>query len=166
MKLSPEELLLRWANYHLENAGCNKINNFSSEIKVWETLTNNSKTAAPHPSLCPPNKDCALKQSKQLKNALPNMWSWVHKVILPFCSVVFLLLLTSQQTEWLGKEWLLALDRVYRLYCSIFRSLPLLMSSFLNALECLLTWFGKGWTLPRHATRYTKRGWSSTNSPT
>uniref|UniRef100_A0A8C2SF43 Lymphocyte cytosolic protein 1 n=1 Tax=Capra hircus TaxID=9925 RepID=A0A8C2SF43_CAPHI len=33
MKLSPEELLLRWANYHLENAGCNKINNFSSDIK-------------------------------------------------------------------------------------------------------------------------------------
>ncbi|RVE63685.1 hypothetical protein OJAV_G00138460 [Oryzias javanicus] len=33
MKLSPEELLLRWANYHLENAGCKKINNFSSDIK-------------------------------------------------------------------------------------------------------------------------------------
>ncbi|OCT95586.1 plastin-2 [Xenopus laevis] len=33
MKLSPEELLLRWANYHLEIAGCNKINNFSSDIK-------------------------------------------------------------------------------------------------------------------------------------
>ncbi|XP_069745758.1 plastin-2-like [Narcine bancroftii] len=33
MKLSPEELLLRWANYHLEGAGCQKINNFSSEIK-------------------------------------------------------------------------------------------------------------------------------------
>lgn len=33
MKLSPEELLLRWANYHLAKAGCNKINNFSSDIK-------------------------------------------------------------------------------------------------------------------------------------
>nr|XP_033801285.1 plastin-3 [Geotrypetes seraphini]XP_033801286.1 plastin-3 [Geotrypetes seraphini]XP_033801287.1 plastin-3 [Geotrypetes seraphini] len=33
MKLSPEELLLRWANYHLENSGWNKINNFSSDIK-------------------------------------------------------------------------------------------------------------------------------------
>ncbi|MEJ1280506.1 plastin 3 (T-isoform) [Cricetulus griseus] len=33
MKLSPEELLLRWANYHLENAGCNKITNFSTDIK-------------------------------------------------------------------------------------------------------------------------------------
>uniref|UniRef100_A0A3P8ZRK5 Plastin-2 n=1 Tax=Esox lucius TaxID=8010 RepID=A0A3P8ZRK5_ESOLU len=34
MKLSPEELLLRWANYQLEEAGCPKINNFSSDIKV------------------------------------------------------------------------------------------------------------------------------------
>ncbi|XP_015206566.1 plastin-3 isoform X3 [Lepisosteus oculatus] len=34
MKLSPEELLLRWANFHLENAGWNKINNFSSDIKL------------------------------------------------------------------------------------------------------------------------------------
>lgn len=33
MKLSPEELLLRWANFHLENAGWNKINNLSSDIK-------------------------------------------------------------------------------------------------------------------------------------
>uniref|UniRef100_H3D2M9 Plastin-3 n=1 Tax=Tetraodon nigroviridis TaxID=99883 RepID=H3D2M9_TETNG len=33
MKLSPEELLLRWANFHLENAGCQPIRNFSSDIK-------------------------------------------------------------------------------------------------------------------------------------
>lgn len=33
MKLSPEELLLRWANFHLDNAGWHKINNFSSDIK-------------------------------------------------------------------------------------------------------------------------------------
>uniref|UniRef100_A0A3P8ZHY1 Plastin-3 n=1 Tax=Esox lucius TaxID=8010 RepID=A0A3P8ZHY1_ESOLU len=33
MKLSPEELLLRWANFHLENAGYSKINNLSSDIK-------------------------------------------------------------------------------------------------------------------------------------
>ncbi|CAN9498518.1 unnamed protein product [Ophioblennius macclurei] len=33
MKLSPEELLLRWVNFHLEEAGCKKINNFSSDIK-------------------------------------------------------------------------------------------------------------------------------------
>uniref|UniRef100_A0A4W4EZ10 Plastin-3 n=1 Tax=Electrophorus electricus TaxID=8005 RepID=A0A4W4EZ10_ELEEL len=35
MKLSPEELLLRWANFHLENAGWHKINNFSSDIKFF-----------------------------------------------------------------------------------------------------------------------------------
>lgn len=34
LKLSPEELLLRWANYHLESAGWHKINNLSSDIKV------------------------------------------------------------------------------------------------------------------------------------
>ncbi|XP_049623190.1 plastin-3-like [Suncus etruscus] len=33
MKLSPEELLLRWANFHLENSGWQKINNFSVDIK-------------------------------------------------------------------------------------------------------------------------------------
>ncbi|XP_055783805.1 plastin-3-like [Salvelinus fontinalis] len=33
MKLSPEELLLRWANFHLQNAGFSKINNLSSDIK-------------------------------------------------------------------------------------------------------------------------------------
>ncbi|KAM6300063.1 plastin-3 [Aegotheles albertisi] len=36
MKLSPEELLLRWANFHLENAGWQKINNFSSDIKLTD----------------------------------------------------------------------------------------------------------------------------------
>uniref|UniRef100_A0A8D3DHE3 Plastin-2 n=1 Tax=Scophthalmus maximus TaxID=52904 RepID=A0A8D3DHE3_SCOMX len=38
MKLSPEELLLRWANYHLEEAGSGKINNFSSDIKEKDDL--------------------------------------------------------------------------------------------------------------------------------
>ncbi|XP_032836204.2 plastin-3-like [Petromyzon marinus] len=33
VKLSPEELLLRWVNHHLEEAGWNKINNFSTDIK-------------------------------------------------------------------------------------------------------------------------------------
>ncbi|KAM4818591.1 plastin-3 isoform 2-T8 [Thomomys bottae] len=33
MKLSPEELLLRWANFHLEKSGWQKINNFSADIK-------------------------------------------------------------------------------------------------------------------------------------
>ncbi|XP_072519494.1 plastin-3 isoform X2 [Salminus brasiliensis] len=42
MKLSPEELLLRWANYHLDNAGWHKINNFSSDIKLSD-FSNNVK---------------------------------------------------------------------------------------------------------------------------
>ncbi|XP_027731707.1 plastin-1 [Vombatus ursinus] len=33
MKLSPEELLLRWVNFHLTNAGWQKISNFSQDIK-------------------------------------------------------------------------------------------------------------------------------------
>lgn len=47
MKLSPEELLLRWANFHLENAGWQKINNFSSDIKVG-LLTNESSWCIRH----------------------------------------------------------------------------------------------------------------------
>uniref|UniRef100_A0A8V5HC49 Uncharacterized protein n=1 Tax=Melopsittacus undulatus TaxID=13146 RepID=A0A8V5HC49_MELUD len=38
MKLSPEELLLRWVNYHLANAGWQKINNFSQDIKKTVSL--------------------------------------------------------------------------------------------------------------------------------
>lgn len=33
MSLSPEELLLRWVNYHLRNAGTKTISNFSEDIK-------------------------------------------------------------------------------------------------------------------------------------
>uniref|UniRef100_A0A8D0DEL4 Plastin 1 (I isoform) n=1 Tax=Sander lucioperca TaxID=283035 RepID=A0A8D0DEL4_SANLU len=33
MSLSPEELLLRWVNYHLRNAGTSTISNFSEDIK-------------------------------------------------------------------------------------------------------------------------------------
>ncbi|KAM3933590.1 plastin-2 [Leptodactylus fuscus] len=47
MKLSPEELLLRWANYHLENAGCSKINNFSTDIKDSKAYYNLINQIAP-----------------------------------------------------------------------------------------------------------------------
>ncbi|XP_041728463.2 plastin-3 isoform X1 [Coregonus clupeaformis] len=43
MKLSPEELLLRWANFHLENAGFSKINNLSSDIKTVSDFSNSVK---------------------------------------------------------------------------------------------------------------------------
>ncbi|XP_067898686.1 plastin-1-like [Heterodontus francisci] len=33
LKLSPEDLILRWVNHHLENAGYKPINNFSQDIK-------------------------------------------------------------------------------------------------------------------------------------
>lgn len=33
MKLSPEELLLRWVNFHLKKVGM-KISNFSADVKV------------------------------------------------------------------------------------------------------------------------------------
>ncbi|XP_028399600.1 plastin-2-like [Dendronephthya gigantea] len=40
MKLSPEEILLRWVNYHLEQAGSNKrIKNFGSDISDSEAYT-------------------------------------------------------------------------------------------------------------------------------
>ncbi|XP_005098203.2 plastin-1 [Aplysia californica] len=39
-KLSPEQILLRWVNYHLANAGCmRRINNFSEDIKDSEAYT-------------------------------------------------------------------------------------------------------------------------------
>uniref|UniRef100_A0A8C6D7E5 Plastin-2 n=1 Tax=Moschus moschiferus TaxID=68415 RepID=A0A8C6D7E5_MOSMO len=41
------ELLLRWVNYYLENAGCNKINNFSSDIKDSKTYYHLLEQVAP-----------------------------------------------------------------------------------------------------------------------
>lgn len=39
MKLSPESILLRWVNYHLERAGVpRRITNFTSDIKVKSFL--------------------------------------------------------------------------------------------------------------------------------
>ncbi|XP_077584996.1 plastin-2 isoform X2 [Stigmatopora nigra] len=47
MKLSPEELLLRWANFHLEGAKVPKINNFSSDIKDSRAYFNLLHQVAP-----------------------------------------------------------------------------------------------------------------------
>uniref|UniRef100_A0A4W4ELN1 Lymphocyte cytosolic plastin 1 n=2 Tax=Electrophorus electricus TaxID=8005 RepID=A0A4W4ELN1_ELEEL len=47
MKVSPEELLLRWANYHLGEASCPKINNFSSDIKDSKAYYNLLNQVAP-----------------------------------------------------------------------------------------------------------------------
>lgn len=60
MKLSPEELLLRWANFHLKKAGMS-ISNFSGDIKVSSPLR--PSTAASHvSSLLPgPSRHILLK---------------------------------------------------------------------------------------------------------
>jgi len=40
LKLSPEQILIRWVNYHLKNAGSNRrINNFGNDIKDSEVYT-------------------------------------------------------------------------------------------------------------------------------
>ena len=40
LALSPEEILLRWFNYHLEQAGSpRRVNNFSGDIKDSECYT-------------------------------------------------------------------------------------------------------------------------------
>lgn len=38
MSMSPEDLLLRWVNYHLRAAGWQPIRNFSEDIKVYVLL--------------------------------------------------------------------------------------------------------------------------------
>lgn len=47
MTLSPEDLLLRWVNYHLENAGWQKINNFNNDIKDSRAYFHLLKQIAP-----------------------------------------------------------------------------------------------------------------------
>lgn len=39
LSMSPEELLLRWVNYHLKAAGWKPIKNFSEDIKVASPCT-------------------------------------------------------------------------------------------------------------------------------
>ena len=40
LKLTPDQLLLRWFNWHLKNAGHNRtVNNFTSDIKDGENYT-------------------------------------------------------------------------------------------------------------------------------
>lgn len=52
MRLSPEELLLRWVNYHLEKAGSDKrIKNFSGDIKDSEAYAILLHRIAPDPSI-------------------------------------------------------------------------------------------------------------------
>jgi len=65
LKLSPEQILLRWVNYHLKNSGSNKrIKNFGGDIKDSEAYTLLLNQLAP--------KKCdkaALNESNSLKRA-------------------------------------------------------------------------------------------------
>ncbi|XP_048362678.1 plastin-1 isoform X2 [Sphaerodactylus townsendi] len=47
IKLSPEDLLLRWVNYHLDNAESKRINNFSQDIKDSKAYYHLLKQIAP-----------------------------------------------------------------------------------------------------------------------
>lgn len=48
MKLSPEAILLRWVNYHLERAGVSRrINNFQSDITDSEVYSHLLRQIAP-----------------------------------------------------------------------------------------------------------------------
>eukprot|EP01121_Diplochlamys_sp_Union-15-3_P020010 TRINITY_DN7676_c0_g1_i1.p1 TRINITY_DN7676_c0_g1~~TRINITY_DN7676_c0_g1_i1.p1 ORF type:complete len:534 (+),score=129.36 TRINITY_DN7676_c0_g1_i1:77-1678(+) len=67
MKLPPEQILLRWVNYHLKNAGSNKrIHNFAGDIKDSEAYTILLNQIAPKDKGV--NTD-ALKVSDQNKRA-------------------------------------------------------------------------------------------------
>ncbi|CAI4227214.1 unnamed protein product [Auanema sp. JU1783] len=56
-KLSPEEILIRWVNYHLENAGVSRrLNNFTSDIvdsEIYTYLLNQIAPAGTGVSLAP-----------------------------------------------------------------------------------------------------------------
>lgn len=47
MKLPPDQILLRWFNYHLARAGWHRrVTNFSSDIQVWITVADSTLTSA------------------------------------------------------------------------------------------------------------------------
>jgi plastin-1 len=65
LKLSPEQILLRWVNYHLKNAGSDKrVKNFSGDIKDSEAYTILLNQLAP--KKCDKN---ALNESDKTKRA-------------------------------------------------------------------------------------------------
>uniref|UniRef100_A0A4W4ENM5 Lymphocyte cytosolic plastin 1 n=1 Tax=Electrophorus electricus TaxID=8005 RepID=A0A4W4ENM5_ELEEL len=72
MKVSPEELLLRWANYHLGEASCPKINNFSSDIKDSKAYYNLLNQVAPkgdEDDIPPIEKDDLKRAESMLEQA-------------------------------------------------------------------------------------------------
>jgi hypothetical protein len=65
LKLSPEEILLRWLNYHLEKAGsARRATNFSGDIKDSEIYTVVMHQIAPECSTSPLRETEPLKRAK------------------------------------------------------------------------------------------------------
>lgn len=76
LKLSPEELLLRWFNYHLEKAGHHRrVTNFSADIKDSENYSVLLKQIAPseayvdRPEAVLSESDHSKRAEKMLRNA-------------------------------------------------------------------------------------------------
>jgi len=72
LKLSPEQILLRWFNYHLKNAGSSRrVANFSSDIKDSECYTILLNQIAPKKCDKSPmnERDLTQRAEKMLQNA-------------------------------------------------------------------------------------------------
>jgi hypothetical protein len=67
LKLSPEEILLRWLNYHLKNAGSERVaTNFTKDLSDSEILTIVLKQIAPECCTMKPMSDSDLWQRAEL----------------------------------------------------------------------------------------------------
>lgn len=153
----------------------------SQQLQLWHQGMRNTDQQQQNSSSAP--KSLSSKQGlctetiQTAETALLNTYSWVHKIILvgfsfllsgipPPLDLPVITASPSTPNAWERNGCWLWAGHTDSTHC-IFSSLPLLLSSFLNVLNCLLTWlwFGKGWTLPRHVTRCRGRGWHSSNSP-
>ncbi|XP_049850682.1 fimbrin-like [Schistocerca gregaria] len=70
LKLSPDQILLRWVNYHLANSGSNKrVQNFSSDIKDSEAYTLLLNQVAPKEAgvnMSPMNESDKTKRAEKM----------------------------------------------------------------------------------------------------
>lgn len=149
----------------------------SQQLQLWHQGMRNTDQQQQNSSSAP--KSLSSKQGlctetiQTAGTALLNTYSWVHKIILvgftfplstipPPLNLPVITASPSTPNAWERNGCWLWAGHTDSTHC-IFSSLPLLLSSFLNVLKCLLTWlwFGKGWTLPRHVTRCRGRGWDS-----
>ncbi|KAH0785115.1 fimbrin [Histomonas meleagridis] len=67
LKLKPEEILLRWLNYHLENAGSQRrATNFTKDLSDSEILTTVLKQIAPECCTMAPMRESDLSERAEL----------------------------------------------------------------------------------------------------